>query len=327
MGNSLTKGSFEAILKVASLNNIEKSELIELLTLDANNRVETDSIAKTIEFMILKSNNSNIPLQIGEVQKVQYMGSLGKYILYASDMKQVIDIIEKYHQIIHTGIIPNFIFKEKEIILELDYKIYDIQNIRYPAEGFFSTYVTIFSSLINQKIKINKVEFFHELSSDIKDFLRIFGENVSFNNSKNRLIFSNELLKCKLKTSDENLAKIYEYHTYRELELIEDNLIDTVLLFISNNLIGQSPTLVSLSNTINIPTRTLQHYLKNKNTSYKKLVKKVRFQKAKELLITGENIDMISFLVGFKNTPAFYKAFKAEFSQTPLEFCKSTLSK
>ena len=326
MENSLTKSSFDVILKVASLNNIEKSELKELLILDEDNRVETNTIAKIIEYMIRKSNNSNIPLQIGEEQKLKYMGSLGKYITYASDMKQVIDIIIKYSKIIHTGISPNFIFTDEEVILELDYKIYDIQNVRYPAEAFFSTYLSIFSSLCNKKIKINKVEFFHELNSDIKDFLRIFGDKVSFNNSKNKLYFSNDLLQYKLNTSDTILANIYKYNTFRELVLIDDYLIKSIVLFISNNLIGESPSLEALSKSINIPTRTLQHYLKKRNTSYKILLKVVRFQKAQELLQVGENIDMISFLVGFKNTPAFYKAFKAEFNQTPSEFYTHNLS-
>ncbi len=319
MNKSIKKESKHAFVSMGQKYGIPSKLINEHLTYTKDGRIDVASIKGTIDFLIKTTEEKNIPLFIGEHQKIESLGSLGRYITHAPTFKQALYIIEAYHQIIHTGIRPVFTFKRDFFTLELHYDFKEVANIRYPAEAFFSTYVKIFSEILSHSLKPQYVKFYHPLQSDIKAFHRIFGKKVTFNNDKNIICFSNDFLACSLR-DDSAVLSIYKQHADVELLNVEDNLITYIKEYIKSHLIGEVPTLKMLSQHLKLPERTIQHRLASKQLGFKFLLSSLRFEKALRLIKDGEPLEMISFLVGFQNSSAFYKAFKKYFNVSPSEY-------
>lgn len=81
------------------------------------------------------------------------------------------------------------------------------------------------------------------------------------------------------------------------------------------------PDAQNLAHQLNIAQSTLQRRLKREGTSYQQLKNDYRFNLAKYYLRhTSNNAAEIAYLIGFKETDAFYKNFKRWTGQTPGEF-------
>lgn len=81
------------------------------------------------------------------------------------------------------------------------------------------------------------------------------------------------------------------------------------------------PTKILLAELLAVTPRTLQRRLADEGTSCRELLADVRLTKAKEYLLANElSLDDIAFLLGFKDTAVFYRAFKQWTRMTPGEF-------
>ncbi len=81
------------------------------------------------------------------------------------------------------------------------------------------------------------------------------------------------------------------------------------------------PTKILLAEILAVTPRTLQRRLADEGTSCRELLADVRLTKAKEYLLADElTLDDIAFLLGFKDTAVFYRAFKQWTRMTPGEF-------
>lgn len=319
MITTLKKEGLLLLKTVADHYNIDPAFLQEALTL-SNDRLKADTIFVIISYLIEQSGESNIPLVIGQAQKLEYLGALGRYLLHATTLGQAFEILEKYHQIIHTGIRPHFFEQGNALVLELVYEKDAVQHIRFPAEAFLSSYITLFKALSHCSLPLKEVHFFHPRQSAIEAFETLFQVPVHFQCNTNQLVFDKSIKDFALIENANHNPKSEAYKTHLELLRIDGNLEKALEQFITNNLVGSSPSLQSCAKSINIPSRTIQYRLQQANTTYKKLVQKIRFEKAVELIKAEESMEMVSFLCGFANSPAFYKAFKHYFHLTPSEY-------
>ena len=81
------------------------------------------------------------------------------------------------------------------------------------------------------------------------------------------------------------------------------------------------PTKILLAEILAVTPRTLQRRLADEGTNCRELLAEVRLIKSKEYLLANElNLDDIAFLLGFKDTAVFYRAFKQWTRMTPGEF-------
>jgi len=87
------------------------------------------------------------------------------------------------------------------------------------------------------------------------------------------------------------------------------------------------PSIETVAKKLFLSVRILQLYLHKDDTSYIKLVKKMRKDLAEKYLKDRNiSIDEIAYILGFSETSAFHRAFKSWTGLTPLQFKKSTLN-
>jgi len=100
--------------------------------------------------------------------------------------------------------------------------------------------------------------------------------------------------------------------------------LQKVLRLIDNN--QGIPAAPELARQLNIAQSTLQRRLKREGTSYQRIKNNYRFNLAKYYLRhSNNNAAEIAYLIGFKETDAFFKAFKRWTQKTPGEFRKHYL--
>ena len=316
MQNSIKETNLKPLMLLAQKYGVE----LPPIAVNKSRRLNALKLRKILLYLIEKTDNKNIPLELGQLQSIERLEDLGKYVQYVSVMSEVCQILERYYSIVHTGISPKFEVDDNYFSVELIYKQKFIQYIRFPAEIILSAFQKQFSELCGFNVEPKKVEFFHKQGSALKGFSEVFNCEVHFNQRRNKMYFDKSLYHLPIKHTNEALAKVYQHKVQYEFTVFEDNLIETISSIIKQNLIGTLPTLNEISRMINIPTRTIQHRLKEKNSSYKALCTHVRMHKAKELLRDDASVETVSFLIGYQNSPAFCKAFKKHCVQTPSEY-------
>lgn len=81
------------------------------------------------------------------------------------------------------------------------------------------------------------------------------------------------------------------------------------------------PTLLELSETLNLSTRTLNRYLEREGTSYRELAGRIQYEMACERLSASpQSITEIAYSLGFRDTANFTRAFRNRAGCSPSEY-------
>ena len=81
------------------------------------------------------------------------------------------------------------------------------------------------------------------------------------------------------------------------------------------------PSLGELAHTLNMSIRTLDRHLKRENTGYRELLHAARLQRAKTLLVDGEqSITAIAHELGYSDAANFTRSFRKSTGQAPSEY-------
>ena len=138
-------------------------------------------------------------------------------------------------------------------------------------------------------------------------------KNISFK-LNNILLRQKKLLSSRLTQEKQNTDKL----SYNETEQLFLNKLDNI---IANSYQDSGFSVASLITEIGISERQLQRKFKRlfqqKPATY---IRDYRLQKAKELLLKGQPIAVISDNVGFNSQSYFSQSFKIAFGQSPKDF-------
>ena len=109
----------------------------------------------------------------------------------------------------------------------------------------------------------------------------------------------------------------------RELRALsqEDRIVASVYREVFANIRDERVTLESVAAEMGMSSRTLQRRLGDANTSFKEILDAVRMDICREQIRdTGVSLVDLSELLGFASQPAFYRAFKRWFGDSPSHY-------
>jgi len=316
---------YQAIIDVSIYVGVKPTELPKFTKISG--RLNTEVLKESIEYLIRKSGERNIPLLIGKQFRSQTPYTLLYAMSYAKDMAEALQILMKYSQLVHTGI--SIEIKTTPVLtITLLYSNPSVQHIRYPAEGFMSIYLTIMRNFTGQHIEATHVEFFHQADSDSKPLDDFFGTKVEFGASQTRMEFDSSILEFPLLTSDSINKKIYIRHIAIEYDKLDSNaFLERVKVYLRSNLFPTPPSIKECALAFNISVRTLQYRLSNKDLKYNNLLNNLRHDEALIMIKEQLPLGMISMLVGFQNHSAFTRSFKKREGISPHEARKNSINK
>ena len=252
-------------------------------------------------------------------------GSLGIAAALSIDLENAIFLIQKYIKTRHSGM---------NIEAALSGEFFEIL-LTVPKTNLYSERLTVLSTLLVFESGLRKM-----LVVDSEEYLVIINvtypmpdgwtgvssnTKIQFDQSRNSLEFSQNLLKKQLIFSDQhelNLAQKICDVELKNLEALND-LSEVVKSKLSRAALPL-PNIEVIASDLNISVRTLRRRLESLGVQYINLKQEVLNTKAVELLSLSDlSLQQISWELGYSDYKSFSRSFKTLNKLTPNQYRKA----
>ena len=176
--------------------------------------------------------------------------------------------------------------------------------------------------IAKHKIDPVAVRFTHPLpSGQAARYRAFFGGKVEFGAKRTEIVFAKGDASAPLTTADPSLLAILipTAEKKRESTSKDPPLVDQVRRVLGNALSSDDAQLTSVAKRLGVTARSLQRRLQDEGTSFQALRDETRKTLADRYLAEGLSLAEISFLLGFSEPSAFFRAFKRWTGLTPVE--------
>lgn len=205
-------------------------------------------------------------------------------------------------------------------------ELMDLQDARvFICERELVSIHRIASDLLNQPVYAKEIRLAYQKPEHSDLYEEIFKCPVFFDSGQYQIIFDSEALFRQLPMSNKLAKKIYEKECgeLAESSKARETVVDMVKRLIMVHQDG-IPEFGQLAASMRMSERTLRRRLVDEGTSYKKLAAEIRKNRAMDLLKSSSfSIDQISIMLGYKDLPNFYRAFKTWTGLSPGKYRNS----
>ncbi len=177
-------------------------------------------------------------------------------------------------------------------------------------------------SLVESPLRVLGVAFTHDAPKTTKDRHRVyFDAPVRFGAEHTEIVFEPSEVDKPLLTADPNLLAILRPNAEEALarEAVSLPLTDQVRRALRSALRSDDAQLEAVAKRLGMTGRSLQRRLKDEGTVFQTLRDELRKDLADRYLGQGMSFAEISFLLGFSEPSAFFRAFKRWTGLTPFE--------
>lgn len=198
-------------------------------------------------------------------------------------------------------------------------------SLRHTTEGVIAFTVREFQTLTRNDYLPAKVKLPWKAPSEIKEYHRILGCEVAFDQDEIAILFRNEHVNEKVVTSDYKLLRILVDHAHEKMtQLEENNFYHIVKRSIVNLVKPEFPAIEQVAGHLNVSVRTLQRRLHDDGHTFKELIEELRREFAFSYLKDSSlSISEIAYLLNYSDASAFNRSFKRWTGQTPNSFRKN----
>jgi AraC-like DNA-binding protein len=168
--------------------------------------------------------------------------------------------------------------------------------------------------------QLRRVSFRHPAPADTSQHVRTFGVLPRFAAAQDQLDFDAALLDAPMRQRDDALADLLDRYAEQALSTVPatESFGGRVRELLRA---GNDPGIAQVARKLGLSTRSLQRALSSEGTSYLEISSQARRAIAERLLGRGElAISEIAYALGFRDVPAFHKAFQRWTGSTPGEF-------
>jgi AraC-like DNA-binding protein len=174
--------------------------------------------------------------------------------------------------------------------------------------------------LAGEAFRLLAVDFTHR-TLDPSPYRAWFDAPVRFGAPHSQLVIARAALDAPLASSDPNLLSILtrvadDLHRQRPADA---SMVTQVARVLREALRTDEAHVDRVARRLGLTSRSLQRRLKDEGTSFNAVREDVRRQLSRRYLDEGLSIAEISFLLGFSEPSAFFRAFKRWTGVTPLE--------
>jgi AraC-like DNA-binding protein len=179
-------------------------------------------------------------------------------------------------------------------------------------------------SITTEPFQLLGVEFAHAAPASTEAYARSFGAQVRFGAKETQMVFPASAFALPLRSADPNLLAILERslgskHDGARVEREPPSMSARIRSSLLEALRTNRYDIVSMARSLAITPRKLQRALKEEGTSFNAIRDELRYTLASRYLDEGLSIAEISFLLGFSEPSAFFRAFKRWSGTTPIE--------
>jgi len=323
---SIASGYVALVHELCSERGISTETLFDKTGIDPALLESADASVAGEQFRTLINNavtltrDPNFGISYGLRLSIGTHGLLGYGFMCSQTIESALELMIKYHKLVFSIIEMQLDRRPERPVLrvELAPGMEDIEPVI--VDSFFSGLHTTARFLMgNTPSIIREARVRHARPRSSFAYAQIFDYPVRFGYPVNELIFRESILKTPMPTHDPRSTKMVMAHCERQLrELTEYHHLPCRVEKLLRASQSHLPGLDELAQQLHMHPRTLGRQLDKYDTSYRKLLDKVRAELAiKYLTYPDFSIEDVALKLNFNNTSSFYRAFKRWTGHTP----------
>ena len=181
--------------------------------------------------------------------------------------------------------------------------------------------VNMLKSLTSSKVNLQSIHLQHAAPADKKRYKSYLGLTPTFNSTFNGVIFDASILDRHIDEADPKLLAILTSQLDSNNIGYVDEIPNFVETVIRQNIAVTPMSIEDVAQLMALSVRNLQRYLKEQDTSFRKIVDNVRNNLASQYLIDSTlSLNHVSDALGFSNYSEFSRAFKRWNNMSPKDF-------
>ncbi|MGH1543156.1 MAG: AraC family transcriptional regulator [Arenicella sp.] len=289
--------------------------------LDAEGRFPVDQHLQLWRAGETLLQKSAMGLHIGSSSNPYQRGIVGLIFAASPDLKTAFDNKVKYTRILADHI--SLELDNSKDSVSLTYSILEGYFHRYEIERVFSGFLNWVRTFVGSRIFPIEVAFQYEKTASYKLYQRHFGNNIAFDQPKNCIAYSAELLEYKNPKFNEYLYSILCARG-DEMLLQLDSQVDfvaSVRSTIAGRLCHGDFSAGDVAKAHNVSIRTFHRKLKDSDETYQRILDDVRKDMAISYLQQADcKPQSVPYLIGYADDRAFQRAFKRWTGCSPRQY-------
>ncbi len=286
---------------------------------EKQNRVAIVKITQVWNAIFKLTNNDSFGLEVGQHFVRNSADVFTLAAISSDDLIQAAQRLCVFYKMVSTGVVLDINIKD-DVELNLSLPKNAAGVCMFAMDASLTTLVELTKSILKEHYKNPKrVQMCRPKPESVEVFNQYFGCEVEFNSAKNSIHFDNENIKINSHNKNPALAN----HLYNYLdESLQELTALTLTQQVSNTIEHLFDTkIVNVNNVAKemaMSERTLQRKLRQESSSFNKINKQFKLEKAREWL-TQKDLRQgeISHRLGFSSQSNFSRFFKLETGYSP----------
>lgn len=271
-----------------------------------------------LEDAALAARDPNLGAQIGLSMTPADLGPAGIVLSQSSTIRAGLNRFSRSLAALQGA--TEMTFEDDGDVAQLSYQVVSSAITHAPQDTEFSLscMCQILRLAFDRRWHPLEVQFQHYGSSRKQVLEKIFGAQVSFGQSANRIVLPQGGLDIHYRDEDRDLIHLIERHIAELAEATAQSLTDRVTLIVRRRLGQNKIDLQSIARELGLAPRTLQRRLTEEGTSVRQIVKNRRMKIAQtQLQDPNVRVLQVAQSMGYSDATAFGRAYREWFDRTP----------
>jgi len=307
---------------------------VSLPTISSSNceRLSLDIVESLVSSIAKESKNKSFGLEIGEHIHPSDYGIFGYALMNCSNIAQAAELVESHGSLLNEALTvtlaemgDNFHFQLENSSSKPESQVL----VEFHLSSVFQLARFLVGPQKSTDIVLSEVCFKHAALADISKYQRIFNCPVRFNQAKNEIVVSKNLLSKPVRSASPKMLSML----LKKVDRLSDEMNDQVSFgrkvcdFVENYISTTGlPSAADVAGHFNVSLSTLKKYLHQENLNYTVICDEVRKTIAIKMVVcSSEQLQNISDYLGFSNSSAFHRAFRRWTKITPAEYRRQNL--
>jgi AraC-like DNA-binding protein len=292
--------------------------------IDPNERMSLAAFATMLEVAAYEQSNETLGLELGRNMGFINSGRLKPLIESADTLGIALEKFVKYFSVVQTSTRNTLTISNG--VARLSYVITD-PAVRFRTQDAAYTIAqhrAMIRDLVGGKLAVSGVHFEFAAGQSADRYTRNFGAPVQFECRENAILFPARALEHPIMTADRKVHSKKEQEIARAVRRKEEQLAlgESVKEWVTASVSVGAPTNIEhIASDFGISPRSLRRKLAEDGRTYHQIRDHARLEMAKSFLSkTLQPITSIAGQLGYSETSAFCRSFKAQSGFTPAEF-------
>ena len=321
-----------ALIKLLTAHGIDPKSVITGTGITPDSLTSLDTrISHTNQMLLLKNaeqawRKPGLGLEFGRSLRLYSLGMIGQAAYASSTLGEAMDTITRYLAL-RSPLLSYSLFRRRAGTF---YVLSGTRNLgnteRFMIESAFAATARFLSELAGKPIGSIEFNFKRKARGNIEQYRESLGDQVSFEQSSDSIFIPSKFLQLKLSTSNQISAEEARRYCEAEITQIGTELgFKEVVYTLLNSSLTRTPTESEAAKILGYSTRSLRRRLAQQNTTFRELLRRVRYDAATRLLSTTHmRVEDIAYEIGYLNVGNFSRAFKTWTGLSPSIYRRHT---